>query len=135
MVISSRQIKEWRYLLPAGALNEDLMVVAKARYLGVEISDRLSVMCELFDKKLRDRCLAYVKAILKYKGSEYSNIQSCLAIWKNIALPSMLYGVEVLPLKTSTLRFFDLQQRIMGKAILGVPSSTANACVETELGL
>ena len=134
VVISSRQMKEWPYLLP-DAPHEDLMVVAKARYLGVEISDKLAVMQESFDSKLRKKCISYVRAILKYRGSWYSHVQSCLAVWNNIALPSMLYGVEVVPIKDATLRYLDLQQRIMGKAILDVPSSSANACVELELGL
>ena len=47
----------------------------------------------------------------------------------------MLYGVEVIPIKDSTMKFLDMQQRIMGEVILEVPTSSANACVETELGL
>ena len=47
----------------------------------------------------------------------------------------MLYAVDVLDIDQNTLDYLDLQQRKLGKSLLGIPMSSANACVETELGL
>ena len=80
-------------------------------------------------------CSSYVKTIMSYSGSKFSFIQSSLALWNGMAIPSMLYGTEVLHVDEATLNFIDLQQRKLGKVLLGVPMSSANEGVETELGL
>ena len=126
--------EKWPYLLIDGP-HEDLMVVSKAKYLGVKVSASKTSLKSNFNDRLRTICNSYVKTILTYAGSSYSHIQSSLAIWKGVALPSMLYAVEVLDVDKSTLDYLDLQQRKLGKSLLGIPKSSANVCVETELGL
>ena len=134
VLISNDCSDKWPYLLIDGP-HEDLLVVSKAKYLGVTVTASHNTLKSSFNDKLRNTCNSYVKTILSYAGSMYSHIQSSLAIWKGVALPSMLYAVEVLDVDQKTLDYLDLQQRKLGKSLLGIPMSSANACVETELGL
>ena len=134
MLIANDGSDKWPYLLIDGP-HEDLLVVSKAKYLGVMIAATRNSLTSSFNDRLRIICNSYVKTILSYAGSMYSQIQSSLAIWKGVALPSMLYAVEVLDVDQKTLDYLDLQQRKLGKSLLGIPMSSANVCIETELGL
>ena len=62
-------------------------------------------------------------------------ISSFLAIWTNILLPSVLYGLDVIPIHQEVLLEMELLQIKMGKVLMGVPSSTAHVAVSLILGL
>jgi hypothetical protein len=52
-----------------------------------------------------------------------------------VALPSLLYGVEVIHINEGALNDLDHWQNIIGKSALQVRTSTANKIVHTDLGL
>ena len=54
--------------------------------------------------------------------------------WKNIALPSLLYGCEPFPFTDATIEFVERVQAQLAKYILGLPQNAANFCGQTELG-
>ena len=72
---------------------------------------------------------------MNFGGGAHSKTKVSLAVWKNIALPSLLYGTEVMYVSRKSLEVLDCQQCVLGKWLLGVPYSTANAIVEVDLGL
>ena len=61
-------------------------------------------------------------------------IAACSTIWINVALPSILYGTEVIPVSGSTISELESNQNSLGKAILGLPVLSANPIINIELG-
>ena len=57
-----------------------------------------------------------------------------VAIWQNIALPSILYGLEALPFPADLEAQLEKVQISLGKGILCLCASTTGPLVYTELG-
>lgn len=57
------------------------------------------------------------------------------AMWRGVALPAILYGLEALPFDEDLEHQLEQVQLALGKSILGVRQSTAGMVVYTELGL
>ena len=55
-------------------------------------------------------------------------------MWENVAIPSILYGSESLPIPMTTIEKLQTIQINVGKWILGVPRSTVNTFALLELG-
>ena len=62
-------------------------------------------------------------------------ITSYLKAWRNILLPGVLYGLEVMPWSSEQMDELDIGQNKMGKILLGLPPSTANVTIQALLGL
>ena len=62
------------------------------------------------------------------------NISSASAVWQNIAIPGILYATDAIPISKSVVDELEVLQNQVGKALLGVPQSTANTVVQVELG-
>ena len=62
-------------------------------------------------------------------------IDTALATWSNIAIPSMLSGCAVIPFSDTTIEAIERLQSQLAKHILGLPSSAPNICAQFELGL
>ena len=56
-------------------------------------------------------------------------------MWDNIAIPSILYGAECLPIDNETINELESIQNTISKIIMGLPKSTANTVTQLELGL
>ena len=50
-------------------------------------------------------------------------------MWRNIAIPGILYATDAIPISNTVIEELEI-----GKALLGVPQSTANTVVQVELG-
>ena len=61
-------------------------------------------------------------------------LQCMPALWTSVAMPGVLYGVNMIPLSNSASSSLEVIQNQVGKAALGVPQSTANPVVKVELG-
>ena len=62
-------------------------------------------------------------------------LDTVLATWSNIALPSILTGCEVIPFSETTIVSIERIQSQLAKQALGLNQSTASVCAQTELGL
>ena len=78
----------------------------------------------------------------KYKGScIYISkegpdvVQMVLATWRNIALPSILYGTEMIPFSETTLLEIEKVQNQVAKFALGVSIGCAGICAQLDLGM
>ena len=76
----------------------------------------------------------------KYKGTcMYISSQGpdivdmILATWKNVALPSILFGTEAIPFSDATILEIERAQNQVAKYALGVPICTADICAQFEL--
>ena len=76
----------------------------------------------------------YKNVILRAHYSLVDNILSSSAIWQNIAITSILYGTHAIPVSSAVIQEIEIIQNQVGKALLGVPQSTANVVIQSELG-
>ena len=105
------------------------------KYLGTETTLLMSTT----GSKRQQRCILTAK---RYKFACFyvgrtgpDVVDTVLATWSNIAIPSMLSGCEVIPFTETTIDEIERIQSQLAKHVLGVPLSTANVCAQTELGL
>jgi hypothetical protein len=105
------------------------------KYLGTETTLLMSTT----GSKRQQRCIQTAKSYkfaCFYVGRTGPDvIDTVLATWSNIAIPSMLSGCEVIPFSETTIEAIERLQSQLAKHVLGVPQSTANVCAQTELGL
>ena len=112
-----------------------LSKVLSYKYLGTETTLLMSTT----GSKRQQKCISTAK---KYKFACFyvgrtgpDVIDTVLATWSNIAIPSMLSGCEVIPFSDTTINAIERIQSQLAKYALGLPQSTPNLCAQTELGL
>ena len=62
-------------------------------------------------------------------------VDMMVATWCNIALPSILFGTEMVPFTEATILELERAQNQVAKYALGLPISTPGVCAQVELGL
>ena len=125
----------WDVVNSSGEVEISLKQVLEYKYLGSQV---YSSMAKTAVEKVK-QCI--VKAH-KYKGScIYISrdgpdvVDMILATWCNVAVPSILFGCEMIPFSETAIKEIERVQCQVAKYALGVPLSTANTCEETELGI
>ena len=112
-----------------------LLKVLSYKYLG---TDTTLLMSSTGSKRQR-RCVQTAKSYkfaCFYVGRTGPDvIDTVLATWSNIAVPSMLSGCEVIPFSEATIESVERLQSQLAKHALDLPQSTPNLCAQTELGL
>ena len=118
--------------------NEVALTLSKIisyKYLGTETTLLMSTT----GVKRQHRCVLTAKRYkfaCSYVGRSGPDVvDTVLATWSNIAVPSMLSGCEVIPFSETSIEAIEAIQSQLAKQTLGVPLSTANICAQTELGL
>ena len=112
----------------------ELKQVEEYKYLG--IMQKLTVKATQDSKgaAMIKKALTYKNNILRLRCMLPDKVAVYRAIWENIAIPSILYGAEVIPVDTETIKKLDEYQRQIAKSLLGVPKSTLNEVMEVEMG-
>ena len=112
-----------------------LSKVLSYKYLGTETTLLMSTT----GSKRQHKCILTAK---RYKFACFhvgrtgpDVVDTVLATWSNIAIPSMLSGCEVIPFSDVTIDAIERIQSQLAKHALGLPQSTPNLCAQTELGL
>ena len=65
-------------------------------------------------------------------GSDVVDVICCT--WKNVAIPSILFGCESIPFCDTNIEEIERVQSQVAKFALGVKVTTPNICAQTELG-
>ena len=112
-----------------------LSKVLSYKYLGTDTTLLMSTT----GSKKQQRCLQTAKKYLFacfYVGRTGPDIiDTVLATWSNIAVPSILSGCEMITFTDTTIQAIERVQGQLAKHALGLPQSTPNICAQTELGL
>ena len=134
-VITQTSNLSWKILNLLSGSQEKIEQLQQFRYLGIlqKFSTETTIKSNSADKV--SKALCYLRNILRLKRIIPDRIDVYLAIWKNVALPSILYGLEALPFSEDLEQELEKIQIMLGKGILGVRQSTANVVIYTELGL
>ena len=124
----------WQVMDDRGGTTLSLRQVIKYKYLG---TSTMTSMHKIGLEKQRE-CVSKAH---KYKGScIYMSkegpdvVDMVAATWCNIALPSILFGTEMVPFSESTILELERTQNQVAKYALGVTLSTAGVCAQVELG-
>ena len=125
----------WQVKNRHGDVVLSLRQVIRYKYLGITTMDS---MFKIAIEKQKD-C---IKKAHKYKGScIYMShegpdcVDMILATWCNIAIPSILYGTEMVPFTETSILEIERTQNQVAKYALGVPLGTAGICAQLDLGL
>ena len=104
-------------------------------YLGTETTLLMSSTAT----KRQQRCIksakSYKFACFHVAKTGPDVVDTVLATWSNIAIPSILSGCEVIPFSDTTIEAIERMQSQLAKHVLGLPLSAPNICAQTELGL
>ena len=114
-----------------GALDK----VLQFKYLGLETKLSPSKSAQVMMK--RASCLAdnYRKNCISIARDGPDIVDLALALWLNIAMPSILYGCEVVPFTQTAIAEIERHQSAVGKFNLGLPSHAPNISTTTILGV
>ena len=127
--------EDWDILDDNGEVSLSFRQVLQYKYLGLECS--LSPIKT--NRMKQDKCIKtankYKFACLHIGRRGPDMVDATLATWGNIAIPSILFGCETILFSETTIIEIEKVQAQIAKKLLGLPSSTANICAQTELGI
>ena len=110
-------------------------MVSSFKYLGLRICSRPYALFSDFNSHVAAKCDIYLHSYLSLLKSGPDRSLTALTLWKQVALPSILYGTECLPITQHTLKKIVKTQNSIGKFSLQVPSSSSNVQVFIDSGL
>ena len=124
----------WRILNIESGSYEEVERLQHFKYLGVlqKFGAEATMVCNGRNKL--DKAKTYHRNILRIRRLIPDRVEVYSAMWRNIALPSILCGLEAIPFSLTHEDQLEQVQLSLGKAILGVRQSTAGVSVCTELG-
>jgi hypothetical protein len=105
------------------------------KYLGMHTCLSPSLGAAATRKRAMDLARRYKAGCMRVAKDGPDVVDVCLATWLNIALPSILYGCESVPLSNTFLDDLDQIQGSIAKFMLGLSVSAPNVCSQVVLGL
>ncbi|MEL7309739.1 MAG: reverse transcriptase domain-containing protein, partial [Pseudomonadota bacterium] len=113
---------------------EGIEVVSTIKYLGVEM-DSGGQTCRRYVERRVTQARSLVSWIWAVTQEKYYKAAWAKAMWKNIILPKVMHGWEVIPMKRGHLDRMDkIQNRVMRMA-LSMPRRTAVEYLRGEVGV
>lgn len=109
--------------------------VVSFKYLGVPLSCSPYSLFKHFNDQVRKRAHFYLARVLSLVKTGPDRSELAYSLWTQVALPSILYGAEAVPLNDTTIKEVEKCQAKIGKFILQIPSSSANICANIDAGL
>ena len=109
--------------------------VLSFKYLGVPVSCSPYSLFKNFNDQVKKRSQSYLASVLSLVKTGPDRADLAYTLWTSCALPSILYGTEVIPLTQATISEVEKCQSQVGKFILQLPRSTAcvSACIDAGL--
>ena len=125
----------WNLLDDSGDIVLSLKQVMQYKYLGTDIFASMS-------KTAREKLKLCVAKAKQHKGSciHISRdgpdvVDMVLATWNNIAIPSILFGCEMIPFTDTAIQEIERTQSQIAKYALGLPIYAANISAQIDLGM
>ena len=134
-IVSSDSLESWDVITPDMEYWSSLEQVLHSKYLGIDVHPTLKGVSVSKNNKIKVMAKSYATQILRLAKTEADKVDVILSMWNNMALPSLLYGMEVIPISPSTIDELNKWQSTIGKSALQLRSHTANIVTNIELGL
>ena len=111
-----------------------LGLVSNYKYLGVVQHRSPITSSRAKGKSTVAKAQTFKKLILRSSFQFVDRIKAASTIWNNVAIPTSLYGADVVPISVTHIKELDVVQNQLGKSLLGLQQSTGNPVVAVELG-
>ena len=105
------------------------------KYLGIPINCTPYNFFKSFNDQVRKKAKAYLYSVLSLVRSSPDRADLAYSLWTCCALPSILYGAEIIPLIQETIKEVERCNTRVGKFILGIPRSSADVAAYVDAGL
>ena len=106
------------------------------KYLGILVNCTPYNLFKSFNDQVKKRARNYLtSSVLSLVRSGPNRSDLAYSLWTNCALPSILYGAEIIPLTKESICEIERCNTVVGKFILGIPRSSANVSVYIDAGL
>ena len=115
------------------SFNLDQVLVCK--YLGVVVEKKTSVYFTDFSQNCLKKCKMYRGSIITKSKDSYDPPMVARELWNKVALASILYGAEVIPIRPLEIKKMTSEAAKIGKYILQLPQSTSNVTVSLLAGI
>ena len=109
--------------------------VISFKYLGIPLSSSPYSLFKGYNDQVKQRATSYLARVMSIVKTGPDRSSLAYTLWTQVALPSILYGAEVLPLTDGTISEIEKCQAAVGKIILQIPRSSANVSVHIDSGL
>ena len=109
--------------------------VLSYKYLGIPVCCSPYSLFKKYNEQVKSRAKAYLASILSLVKTGPDRSELAFALWSCCALPSILYGCEVMPLTQATISEIEKCQSQVGKFMLQLPRSSASVCAAIDAGL
>ena len=112
-----------------------LETVMSFKYLGIPVCSSPYSLFNNFNDQVKKKAQNYLASVLSLvkTGPDRSDLAHIL--WTRCALPSILYGSEVMPLTQGTISEVERCQSLVGKFMLQIPRSSASVSSHLDAGL
>ena len=100
--------------------------VLEFKYLGVKLNNKPQIYFGDFAQNCLNRSTTYKGSIMSKAKSSHDPVIVAQQLWNKVAVPAILYGSEVIPLRKTELRQLNSEAATLGKFILQLPQNTTN---------
>ena len=109
--------------------------VISFKYLGIPVCSKPYNLFKSFNDQVKKRSQSYLASVLSLVKTGPDRAELAFALWTCCALPSILYGSEVMPLTQATIAEVEKCQAQVGKFMLQLPRSSASVSASLDAGL
>ena len=113
----------------------DFEAVCSFKYLGIKLNCNPRSIFKEFNPQVIEKAKKYLISVLSLSKKGPNRSELAYSLWTSIALPSILYGAEIMTLHENTIKYLEKCNNDVGKFILPVPKSSANTSVYIDAGL
>ena len=112
-----------------------LEAVISFKYLGIPINCTPRNLFKNYNEQVKQRANSYLASVLSLVKTGPDRADLAYTLWTSCALPSILYGCEVMPLLQGTINEVEKCQVQVGKFILQIPRNSASVASSLDAGL
>ena len=105
------------------------------KYLGIYLSTSHYNLFKSFNNHVKTKAKNYLHHVLALVKSGPDRSELAHTLWTQCALPSILYGTEIIPLTQGTIDEIARCQNLVGKFILQLPKNSTNIVASIDGGL
>ena len=109
--------------------------VLSFKYLGIPLSCSPYSLFKSFNNHVRTKARNYLQSVLSLCRSGPDRSDLAYSLWCHCAIPSILYGCEIMPLTQGTIAELERIQSQVGKFILQLPRNSSNVVSNLDAGL
>ena len=112
---------------------QGISVEKELKYLGITINNQRQWYTS-HTKKLKEKAMTLSNQIYQIIGRSCNRLMIGKTFWKGVALPSILYGQEIMPFDKSTIEKLQRIENKVFRGILNLPTYTATEFLRGEIG-